>query len=160
MRKRSRYRPRVLDTDPVGIAITKAAALTPAERETLQAPVRRALNAFRSGAGDWPAWCDLADAFNISEALARAGIARDHLQTALTAQAALADLYHRQDAEKDWSLRGTELHDLDEAVWLYETQLRFVSKGEIEKALLLVQRRVKAALAGNYPAVRRNPESK
>ena len=146
---RRAYRPRVIDGNPITLAMSRAAALEDSQRRDLITPVRSALAALRTGTGGMDAWCTLADAANVAEQLCALGIASDRLATIDAAQAALAELHARHAQRGNWTLRAAELLALEEAVVIHGIQLRFASQGEVAEAIKTVQRRVAAALAGN-----------
>ena len=148
-RPRKAYRPRTgaVELDPVGLALTMAAKLVPAQVESIMRIVDANLQAFRLGHGNRSSWADLASRLNVSEALAQAGIATDHAQTFERGQQALAAVHTRAHGPaKSWTLRGPEIKALDEAVFLHRVQLQHCSQGELQQACQRVQRRSEQAL--------------
>lgn len=125
---------------PFEIACARASLLTPAEHTGQAAPSHQAFAAFKAGQGTIEHWRELVDALNISEALAqRHRIAPDHLSTILAGQNALAAVYARQLTS--WTLRGTEIAALTEALFIWRVQLDFVSRGDLLSARTYVHRR-------------------
>lgn len=146
---RKRYRPRPLDIDPMGLAMTTAAALTPRQRGTLAANATTAFDAFRVGAGSLEHWQSLAGIISVAEQLARAGIARDHVETFSGARQMLVEVWQRHATRQSWTLYPREITTLDDALWLYGVQLQHVSQRELSEARDTVERRWTQALLGN-----------
>ena len=148
---RKAYRPRPVDIDPTQLAIARAALVPAPQRAMLLTPVRRALDGLRMATGGWQAWCGMADAMNVAERLALAGIASDRMPEIQAAQAALQTLHARHATTGSWTLRAEELRALDEGAFFHKVQLEHCTQGELHDAILAVQRRVAQALAGNAP---------
>lgn len=152
-RKRARFDRRVL-LNPVAVALENAARLAARDRLALQGIVRNALEAYRTGQDCAAQWCVLADALNVAEGLAAAGICSDEASCERIAagQRALS-LAHRRHAERgSWTMYAAELRALDEAVWVGSVQLDHCSLGEYERAVEATRRRMQQARAGNAPA--------
>ena len=150
---RKAYRPRFVDADPVGLALTMAAKLLPQQWAEAKAEMQASFDAFRTGCGSNDHWRHLADRLNVAEALAQMHIAGDHADTFERGQAALAAVHQRaHGAAKSWTLRGPELAALDDALFVHGVQLEHCSQGELQAAIGAVQRRVWQALQGNAGA--------
>ena len=150
-RPRKRYVPKRVEIDPMGAAHARASLLPPAGRLELVLPLRAALDRLRTGKGDWNAWCAIADALNVAERLAEAGIASDRAAEFDAAQEALATLHTRVKDSGCWTLKGAEIRALAEGVEMHEVQLEVCTQGEMADAIFSVQRYVAQALAGNAP---------
>jgi hypothetical protein len=146
---RKQYRPRRVDGDPIDMAISLIALLTPEQKRFLNDPIRKALAAFTSGQGDSRAWEALADCMNVGEALAEGGIASNQGQLFLAGQRALCAVLERHRETGQWALESHEASTLDEAVWMSGVQYEYASQGEVQRAIDLVRRRVSAARHGN-----------
>lgn len=147
MNRRPRQ-PRPL-VNPIAHAMEGARLLLATERELLIDPPRQALEALRTGTGRGDAWRALADALNVAEALVELRIAGNLGDQVQAGQAALSNVAQRVGAGRGWTLYGHELVALDDALWIYATQLDHCCVSEWQSALQTVQRRVGAALAGN-----------
>lgn len=125
---------------PFDIAVARASTLSPEQvAENIQ-PAKLALDAFKAGRGSIEHWRTLVDALNVGEALAkRHRIASNLVEKNYAGQEALAAVYGRQ--RTSWTLRGTEIAALTEAVWLWGVQVNYVSKGELEAARTYVTTR-------------------
>jgi hypothetical protein len=89
------------------------------------------------------------DALNTAEALAqRHGIAPDHIDKIRAGQDALVAVYDRQ--LQSWTLRGTEIAALSEALLIWRVQLDFCSRGELAAARAYVEQ-------GHYGHASRKP---
>ena len=149
---RRAYRPRPVTADTVETAIARAGLLPESSRQALRAPIIAALDGLRTGTGQWPAWCSMADALNVAEQLAADGIASNHAGTIAAAQSVLADLHARLAKGAPWTLRAAELKTLQDAAEIAEIQLEYASQGEVADAIESVKRRVAGALAGSVGA--------
>lgn len=138
-----------MQCDPVNATIARASLVPHSERNELTQAMHRALNALRNGTGHAGHWCNMADAMNVAERLAEAGIANDHAAEFTAAQQALAAVHTRQSNGGSYTLTGPEIHALHTAAELHEVQLELCTQGELFEAIATVQRRVAQALAGN-----------
>lgn len=136
---RRRYAPKRVDSDPVGLAMAHAALLQPQQQADLINPLRAAFEALRRGQGNQNAWCAMADAMNIAEALADLGIANDHAELIQRAQAALAALHQRHQTNRSWTLRAAELDALRDASEIHEIQIEHATQGEVANAIATVR---------------------
>ena len=146
---RKRHTPRPIELDPMSLAHSRASLLQPQQRAALIEPIRAAFERLRTGRGDWAAWCNVADALNVSERLAEANIANDHMPALRTAQAVLAALHARHAERQSWVMRGPEIATLQHALEIHEVQLEVCTQGEMHDAIRTVLRCVAAALKGN-----------
>jgi hypothetical protein len=146
---RKRYVPKRVDIDATGTAMALATKLAPHQQAELVRPMRAAFERARAGTGGWQAWAGLADAMNVAEQLADAGICSDRMPEILAAQSALSELYARHQQRNSWTLRAAELAALDEGVLMHTIQLEHCTQGELRSAIFAVQRRMSQALAGN-----------
>jgi hypothetical protein len=145
---RKRHIPKLVTID-VGLAIDRVALLTLAQRAELLAPTELAFEAFRTGRGNKGAWCNLADAMNVAEALGDLNIAGDHGDRFQAAQRVLGDVHDRAIVRRSYTLYAAEITTLDDAIFVHRIQLEHCSQWELQRAVEAVKRRVAAALAGN-----------
>lgn len=145
---RKRYRPHPVRPDAVHLAADLVSVLSPQQQADLVRLMQQALDTLRRGAGGWAAWCGLADALNVAEALCARNIASNLIDKVVLGQCALRDLHQRVTAGRGWTLRGPEIAALDEACWVHEVQLRHASQGEVGAAIQRVQRVVRGANNG------------
>lgn len=148
---RKPYRPSPVQTDPVETTIARAGRLRLADQLYLMSPLRAAFDCLRAGTAGWGAWCAAADGLNVAEQLARTSICSDRLPEFTAAQAALQQLHARVSAGGSWTLYAAEIKALDFAFDLHSIQLQYASQGEVQAAILAVQRNVQQALMGNAP---------
>jgi hypothetical protein len=146
---RKAYRPRLIEPDPVSLAIARASLVPQEGKAAMLQRLQAALEGLRTANGGWPAWCDMADAMNVAEQLALAGIASDRLLEIEDAQASLSALHERHGHTGSWTLYPRELHALDEGAFFLRTQLAHCTQGELDGAIKRVERRMSQALAGN-----------
>ena len=149
MKPRKQYRPRPVSLDPVADAIARATVLSPEQVASLAGPCERAWLDLRQGTGPDQAWRDLADALNVAEQLALAGIASDRMPEILAGHEALAGLAARHRRTGSWTLRSYELRAVEAALEFHRIQLAYCTQGEMAAAIQAVQRKVGQALAGN-----------
>lgn len=125
---------------PFDIAVARASTLSPDEVAANVQPAQHALDEFKAGRGSIEHWRTLVDAMNVGEALAeRHRIASNLVEKNRAGQEALAAVYSRQRVS--WTLRGTEIAALTDAVWLWGVQVGFASNGELDAARTYVATR-------------------
>lgn len=139
---------------PFEIALARAAALSPEKRAMFLDDASKGFASFKAGQGSMQAWLHLVDALNTSEALAqRHHIADNHIDVIRAGQDALEAVLARQ--RTSWTLRGTEIAALDEALFIWRVQLDFCSVGEIAAARAYVARRSQQVQrSANVPGMR------
>lgn len=147
------------NASPLEIAMNRAAKLLPAERELLVKPVQAAFQAFKLGQGNAAHLAALADALNVGADLAeKVKIASNHTGTLDAGRAAVLSLLDRYATSGSWTLKGTEIAALDEALFICRVQLDYCSRGELAGAVQRVISRCQSALAddaaGRAPANR------
>lgn len=152
-RARQRFDRRVI-MNPVAVAMENAQRLCPADRAALQGIVTQALMLYSQGRDCAAQWCCMADALNVAETLARAGICADagSRQRIADAQAALASAHLRHTQHGTWALRGAELQALADGLWMHRVQLDHCSLGEYQRAVRDTAERIRQARTGNAPA--------
>ena len=152
MRKRSKYRPKPVATDPMKLAISNAAAFTDSERSLVEPAIREALEALRTGRLDRFYWKSLADMINVSEGLMRNGIGTglEAHRCIEAASIALAAIGRRMPQTS--TARSDELEAIRLAADLHRLQLAHCSNREYKQAVEWVRRRVSAALRGDLNA--------
>lgn len=154
MRKRSKYKPKPANVNAIAVAIEGVTKIDPAQVAKLIKCGADALTTLKTQEGDVAAaWRNLADVFNVAEALSDIGILSDEYSTELVscAQAALGAVIGRHKATGSWTLKGSEVAALEGGLWVQRHQLDYASVSEYERARREVINRVRAALAGNAP---------
>lgn len=151
MSKRKAYHPRPVHLNAVQRAMEASALLPAADRTNLLNIAQGAFNDLRFGRNCAEAWRNLADAFNVAEALSAGGICSDadSVATFVEAQRALGALHEQQRASNGWTLHAWQICAFDEALFRHQVQLQNCSLREYQRARDLVRRRIAAALAGN-----------
>ena len=146
---RRAYRAKPVDRDPITLAISAAAKLQPDQQVAVMAPVRRAFDEMRRGAGSEAAICELSNAMNIGEQLAARNIANNHIDKFRSALEVLVAVLERGTRPGgSFTLRGPELAALDDGLWMLSIQLQHCSQREAREAIADVKRVVQGALAG------------
>lgn len=155
---RKAYRPRRVDADPFGLAVSRAALLSASQRLQFGEPMAVAIMALKQGRATIQHWADMADALNVAEQLCALGIANDHLGAVLAGQAALHAIHTRHTSLGRWVAKGEELRALTDdtgrtlaALDVHGAQLLHCSQGEMSTAIQRAAERGRQALAGNAP---------
>lgn len=153
---RKAYRPRPVDADPFGLAVSRAVALSASQRLQFIEPVAAALLALKRGHATMQHWADLADALNVAEQLCALRICNDRMHTVLAGQAALHAIHHRHATRGRWVAKGEELRALSDdtgdtlaALDVHRVQVNHCSQGEMATAIQRAAERGRQALAGN-----------
>jgi hypothetical protein len=136
---------------PIDHAMASASVMPAAERGKLIARSDAAAGALQFGTFTAQHWRDLADAFNIAEALARppVNIANDHADKFDAAQKELFALSEQFRDRGTWTPRGTQLQVIKDALFIHEIQMNNVGQGELERAVQRLINRVMQARQGN-----------
>jgi hypothetical protein len=137
-----------VDATPLEIAINRAAKLLPCERQAVMEPVFEAFAAFRAGRGSASRLAQLADAMNVAADLAeKVKIASNHTHSIEAGKQAILAVLDRHAATGSWTLKGTEIADLDCALFIAKVQLDYCSRGELAGSVQRVISRCRSALA-------------
>lgn len=145
-------RPRPVKPNAAFLAMHGASKIAQNEAFKMVAESQAAANLLKKQQGDCAVhWRMLADTFNVVEQMSVMGICSDQNSRRIltSAQAALGSLLERYKETKNWTMTGSEISDIDEGIWLYSVQLKFVSVSEWLAARKKVRDKISAALAGN-----------
>lgn len=135
--------------DYLTTAISGAALLQPDQQEAIMAPLRAAFDTLRRGEGNERTVCIVANAMNVAEQLAHRNIANDHADKFVDALHTLGALLERALMPGgSWTLRGLEIQQLDDALWIFGVQLMHCSQREIQDSVSAVERAIRGALHG------------
>lgn len=135
---RKRYRPRLIDRNPVELGINRIAKLPAAECAQILEPVRDALRAMREGVGSEAHWVTLSATAQMATSIERQGVMRGLQGHLAAATASLQAIRQRAVDGGEWrapALHLGEIDTLDEFVWLHAEQLQRLSRGELMTAL-------------------------
>ena len=150
MRKRSKYRPKGVLVNPLEFVLSgmKPVKNLPGVYIDVQLKNRQALDAIRRGEAIKQDIDKLIGAFNITEALARAGHGRDWLPEILEGQEALLTL-SRRGVERGmrFIMTAKEWEKLKLVMDLHEEQLCHVTVYDMEKAHDLVHKIIRQGKA-------------
>lgn len=143
------YRPRVKIDDPLQYVLS---GLVPVRAMTdisvsLRIQNHGALVALSKGCAKTHDITRLIDALNVSEALALGKIGAEYAGEIAEGQAALKAIGARGRAESRYLLRGPELSALNVAVEVHDAQLEVATVNDMEKAINLINKTVRAGRA-------------
>jgi len=150
MRKRSKYRPKVVLSDPLNFVLSglKPVRDLPGVYLSVQIKNRQALEQLRKGDATKQDIDLLIGAFNITEALAVQGIGVDWLQEINEAQTALLELARKGVARNmRFIMTATQWEALKLVMDLHEEQLANATVYDIEKAHDFVQKVIRLGKA-------------
>lgn len=150
---RKAYTPGPVHTNAWWRAITGASKLPADDVARVKAGLACAFQEFGCGREPYRHWCCMADAINVAESLADAGICSDvgSLDRIQHAMNVLGNVMRRHQAGGSWTLHADERQQLDDGLWLHGIQLEHCSFSEYERAIQDVRNRVSQARAGNAP---------
>lgn len=137
--------------NPIVFAMESARKFTPEQLVQLMGPNTAAVEALRTGNFNADHWRVLADAFNIAEALAKppVNIANDHADKFEEAHCVLFALSEQYRDRRTWTPRAQQLATIQDAMEMFEIQLRYVGQGEFERTVDRIKRQITEALRGN-----------
>lgn len=145
---RKRYRPRVIDRDPVELAVNRATKLTPAAVDEVMGHYLGAFRAMREGVATEMQLCLLLTGVLVAKTIEAMGVVRGLRGHLDAAQAALDGIQARAMQHGTWSptaLYWQELDHLDSFLPLHRFQLEQVSIGELRQANQRVMNMVRGA---------------
>lgn len=141
---RKRYKPIPVFADPVGAAIECATLFrvaNPAHYKQLLLRNQAALLSIERGVCDRTNMSKLMGMSNMVEALWQMGFGLEHEDIVIAGQRAIKDLAQRGVVRKDRFVgTGQELQAIRALLELHEAQLGIVTVGEIQKALVIIER--------------------
>lgn len=146
---------RPLRTDVVHLALMVAARLTGEEVRQVFAPLQASTDAMRRGVGTENDWSNLAAACCVAKAIERQGVVRGLQEHFDTIEAALQGIARRAFAGGAWAptpLYFQELDALQLFLDLHEFQVRQLSGGEFQRAVVLATAHVRDQSKAAVPA--------
>lgn len=149
--KKPRKPKRVL-VNPLAHAIAGARKLDVLYRDNIVTMLDKAWRTMREGGNRSRAWMDIAFMANVSQELSTMGICSDEASRNKTVACEAVLVDWAQDALKDWqdfAITDDDAEIVEEALFLWQIQLDFVSMSEFEKARSTVVRKQDQALKGN-----------
>ncbi len=152
---RKAYRPKPERFDSIQIAVENAGTLDPAQVSTAIRAVDEAFMRFKRAERPAFQFDVMADALNIAESLSKIGICSDaeSMEAILRAQRTLATLAGRHQERGTWAMRAEEVLALEDGLLRHTIQLRYASRGEYERAILMTKAKLSAALRGQVSAL-------
>lgn len=153
VRKPRQQRP--LCTNPMRVAMSRMAVLTPDERRVIMVPTKAALERLRVGACNQENWEHLASAANIGLELSYLGIASDAESVAILTRMllALGEICKRVNAGGSFTPRDPELVAISEGVERHDIQLLYASALDLQRACRSLEASKEAARAGRLPSL-------
>lgn len=156
---RKPYRKKHKLVDNISHAAKLAGKLTPAERSLLIDPVWKCYDDLRKGSASNATLVHLRDVFNIAQLLAvDFGLLPDHLEKFYDAQTAILAVCERRAAGGSFTCYATELAALKTGIEFHDIQLEFASAGELARATMTADRKIRGAMAGSPGKNYRNIE--
>ena len=149
MRKRSKYRPKgvVLDVMTYVKSGIQTVASVPEAGVNLRLRNHMAFDEIMKGEPTSFHANDLIEAFNIAEALAILGIGNDYRAEIWAAQDAVFNMAKRGVDKGSYRFNASELEAVRFGMELHDEQLRVAAVKEMEQALVIVNKTIKARKA-------------
>jgi hypothetical protein len=147
MRKATKRKVWDTNESPLKVAIRNVTVFSGADLSRLQASELVSLSSLASGRGtatDWVCFCDVS---NVSEVMAKAGIGVEVIPVAALAQVALAEMYMRWKATKQWGATPDEAAVLRELYAYHDLQRQSVTRGEYVRHMKTVKQFQKTSRA-------------
>lgn len=145
MRKRSKYRPKPIITDPITYTIASVQPITKYGTHTLDLKIKNhsAMNALLYGTATRQDMDTLISMTNVCEALYRLGFGREYKDVVNKGLNALYEIGTRGYLSNKFSCKLSEIADMNELMELHDAQIDVVTVRDMEKALALVQQEFK-----------------
>ncbi len=140
MRKRSKYRPKPIRTDPIGYVIE---SMTPVNQHNsfavdLRLTNHLAMAMLTQGKATKKDLDVLISALNVTESLYRLGFGREYKDVVNAGLRALRSVGGRGLKNEKFILRADEMAALNEAMELHDAQLDVITVKDMERALHIV----------------------
>lgn len=145
MRKRSKYRPRVIITDPVTYTIASVQPITKYGSYILDLKIKNhdAMSALLYGKATKEQIDMLISMTNVCEALYRLGFGRDYKDVVAKGLEALYQVSSRGFETNAFVCRLPEVAAMNELMELHDAQMDVITVRDMEKALALVHQEFK-----------------
>jgi hypothetical protein len=150
MRKKSKYRPKGVRLDAVQWVINGFRNISETGDAVLHLKIKNheSLECLRKGEATRIDIDTIISAFNIAEALARMKIGDDYANEIKAGQDALLSVAKRGVSRDDkFILKAAELSAINLAMEVHDAQLEITTIGELEKAMDIVTKEIKARRA-------------
>ena len=154
MRKRSKYKPKPINTAAHLVAIQGACKLDRSDAIRFSMQVQDAVTLISQGQATKQHWQELFSAINIMEALVMRGKAKDEGGAIEQMQTAVIDILDRTKKTGTKALYPHELATLRDIVSAYTDLLCEVTHSELFEASDMSKRRIMQALKGKDPEVK------
>ena len=150
MSSRKKYRPKPVTLNALQRAIEGASTLPKHHQEHIVMMLRRAWDEILAGRISGQALCDLAYGGNMAGEFSGLGICSDadSVRKTETAQSIIERIARAQAAKLPIEIAADDDAAMDEALFLWQVQLQFVSHSEFERARAAVNRALADAKRG------------
>jgi hypothetical protein len=146
MRKRSKYRPRAVLTNPVAYVVESMTPVTQHDNYLLDLKIKNhgAMTALTQGQATIPDMDTLIAMSNIVDALWTLGFGKEFKDVVVAGQAALISVGQRGAPTCRFILRANEMAALNNLMDLHDAQMEVVTVKDIERAIDVVNKTVAA----------------
>jgi len=135
VRKRSKYRPKPIITDPLNWVLNGFKTLEETELTRLGVMHHQALHAMTHGTGVWEDWNTICHMTNLAVALSQMVFGNAYLDDLKEAMVAHARCGRRHLDGKSLAYTGPELQAINTAAEIITEQLRLATRAELEEAV-------------------------
>ncbi len=138
-KRNKKHHPRQVQNDPVSWAVAGVHLFPTETQRDLLAPPGAAFVKLRQGAADREDWNMLSQSLNLAEALAGLHIGPNLLPAIMAGQSALHQIAMRMLGKGCSTCYSKELVDIEEALAMYQAQLKKCSQAEYSRAIARVK---------------------
>ena len=141
MRKRSKYRPKHVLSNPLGYVLESISPVASHASFMLDLKIKNhgALETLTKGKAKHTDIDTLISMVNMTEAFARLGFGKDYSDVVRDGLQALRDVGKRGAASGSFVLKASEMNALNSAMELHDAQMDVVTLKDMDKAIALVQ---------------------
>ena len=141
MRKRSKYRPKHVLSNPLGYVLESISPVASHASFMLDLKIKNhgALETLTKGKAKHTDIDTLISMVNMTEAFARLGFGKDYSDVVRDGLQALRDVGKRGAASGSFVLKAHEMNALNSAMELHDAQMDVVTLKDMDKAIALVQ---------------------
>jgi len=139
MRKRSRYKPRPVISDPLNWVLNGFKRLEQHDLTRLALMHHQAMHAMTHGTGVWEDWNTVCHMVNLAVAMSQTVFDSAYLDDLKEAMLAHAKCGRRHLDGKSLAYTGPELQTMNTAVEIITEQLKLATRAELETAVRVVE---------------------
>lgn len=153
MRKRSKYKPRAVCTNPIAFAIEGASITDTFRLDKLRLVELSAIDAFAKGVATVHDWRAVSDLSNVAETMAEMGTGPEVLPVVREVEGALLDAHARHEQTGRIATTGPGLQAMRDLAEYHDLQRSSVDRSTYERAIQRTMNKIRSGHPANKVVV-------